>query len=377
MSEQLKTSVMHITYDMRIGGTEMVIKNIIEGSDKQLFDMSIFCIESPLGPFADDLLAEGTVINSHDRKPGFDLNLIKAIRQHIKRNRINIIHCHQYTPYVYGVIAAMLTKTKVIFTEHGRFYPDSSSWKRKLINPILHRFTVATTAISLATKQALIEYENIPSTGIEVVYNGIAPLTFENDKVFQLKKYYGIPDDVLCIGTIARFDPIKNHKMMLESFKIVIESGVDAKLIIVGDGEERTNIEDKIKALALEEKVILTGYVSKPQNLLAMMDIYLLSSLSEGTSMTLLEAMSFGKPCVVTHAGGNPEIIENEQVGLVTPNNDASAFAQAIIALAQNKELAVRYGIEAKKRFEDSFSIENMERAYQKLYLASSQHLGS
>ena len=98
-------------------------------------------------------------------QPGFDTSLIAAIRRHIKTNNIDIIHCHQYTPWVYGVLAAFGTKTKVVFTEHGRFYPDTSSRKRKLLNPLLHKLTTATTAISSATKQALVEFENIKENG--------------------------------------------------------------------------------------------------------------------------------------------------------------------------------------------------------------------
>jgi glycosyltransferase involved in cell wall biosynthesis len=368
MNKQDKTSVMHITYDMRIGGTEMVIKNIIEGSDNSLFEMSIFCIESPLGPFADDLLTKGVSITCHARKPGFDLSLIKAIKQHIKLNNIDVLHCHQYTPYVYGVLAAIGTKTKVIFTEHGRFYPDSSSWKRKLINPLLNRFTAATTAISAATKEALVVYENFPAKNIEVVYNGIAPLHYDAQEVARLKQQYLIADHELCLGTIARLDPIKNHIMMLKAFRQVIDAGIAAKLVIVGDGEERQNIEALIQQLDLNAQVILTGYEPKPSALLAMMDIYLLSSLSEGTSMTLLEAMSLGKPCVVTDAGGNPEIITHQLNGLVTPNDDATKFAEGITKLANDTELTLKMGRAAKVCFTQYFSANSMCGHYRRCY---------
>jgi glycosyltransferase involved in cell wall biosynthesis len=369
MNQQVKTSVMHITYDMRIGGTEMVIKNIIEGSDKNLFDMSIFCIESPLGPFADDLLVEGIVINCHARHPGLDFSLVKAIRKHITANKIDVVHCHQYTPYVYGVIAAMLTRTKVIFTEHGRFYPDSSSWKRKMINPVLNLFTDKITVISEATKEALVIYENIPRRRIEVVYNGIAPLSYDVDQVAHLKKKYGIADNEICLGTVARLDPIKNHTMMLKAFKQVIDEGIAAKLLIVGDGEERQNIETLIYQLNLNDLVILAGYEAKPQAFIAMMDIYLLSSLSEGTSMTLLEAMSLGKPCVVTDAGGNSEIIEHRVNGLVSTNDDALQFARAISKLAGSDILIKKMGHASYSRFKDTFSANTMCQKYKEMYM--------
>jgi glycosyltransferase involved in cell wall biosynthesis len=369
MNQQVKTSVMHITYDMRIGGTEMVIKNIIDGSDSKLFDMSIFCIESPLGPFADELLNKGIKIDTHARQPGFDFSLVKAIRRHIQSNNINVIHCHQYTPWIYGVLAAIGTKTKVIFTEHGRFYPDSSSWKRKLINPLLNRFTAATTAISAATKDALVIYENFPASSVEVVYNGIAAVTYDAQEVTRLKKHYLIADHELCLGTIARLDPIKNHTMMLKAFRQVIDAGVAAKLVIVGDGEERQNIEILIKDLDLSTQVILTGYEAKPQALLAMMDIYLLSSLSEGTSMTLLEAMSLGKPCVVTDAGGNPEIIKHPLNGLVSINDDATDFANSIIAIANHPDMSQKMSVANLQRFEQYFSFQTMCNNYKTRYL--------
>jgi glycosyltransferase involved in cell wall biosynthesis len=364
-----KIRVLHVTYDMRIGGTEQVIKNLIQGSELTLFDMSILCIESPLGPFADDLLAQGIEITALNRQPGFDTQLIRQIRQHIKLKQVDILHCHQYTPYIYGLFASLLTPTKVVFTEHGRFYPDSSSWKRKLINPCLHMFTKATTAISAATKQALIEYENINGNGIEVVYNGIFGLQADAGKSDELANTLGLNKNTLCIGTVARLDPIKNHTMMLRAFKRVLDTGLNCKLMLVGDGEQMPILLNLIESLQISEQVILTGYEPKPQNHLALMDIYLLPSLSEGTSMTLLEAMSLGKPCIVTHAGGNPEIVLNDETGLVTPNDDEAAYAHAIITLAKNVELQTQYGQAAKKRFEEIFSIPNMVKAYQTIYL--------
>lgn len=363
-----KLKVLHLTYDMRIGGTEQVIKNLVENTDQQQFDMSILCIESPLGPFADDLLAKGISITALSRSPGFDRKIIKQIRAYIKQHNIDVVHCHQYTPWVYGVLAAFATRTKVIFTEHGRFYPDSSSWKRKLINPWLHKITAATTAISTATKDALAIYEYIPAKDIQVIYNGISPLEIDQQQVELLRQELGIGPNTLCLGTVARLDPIKNHPMMIHAFKQVLNGGIDAKLLIVGDGEMRETITDLISELKLEQHVIMTGYQAKPQNHLALMDIYLLSSFSEGTSMTLLEAMSIGKPCVVTKAGGNPEIIEHQINGLVTRNDDANAFAAAITTLAHNPDLRKSMSEQSRQRFEKKFSATSMVYLFQHLY---------
>jgi glycosyltransferase involved in cell wall biosynthesis len=363
-----KLNVMHLTYDMRIGGTEMVIKNIIQGSDPEQFDMSIFCIEQPIGPWGTDLQKSGITINAKERKPGLDISLILAIRKHLKNHKIDGVHCHQYTPWVYGVLAAFSTKTKVIFTEHGRFYPDSSTWKRKLVNPLLCRITDHITSISMATKQALIKFENIPEHRIDVVYNGIQPLKVEPLKITALRQELKIQQDTIVLGTIARLDPIKNHKMMLEAFSLVLKDHPNTILIIVGDGEERDNIIKQMKLLDIKDKVFLPGYDPQPQHYLALMDVFLLSSLSEGTSMTLLEAMSLGKPCVVTDAGGNKEIISDHQNGVVTANNDAQMFAEGVKKLLADSVTREFYGNNSSKRYSEYFSVDSMTSHFQKFF---------
>jgi len=362
--------ILHLTFDMRIGGTEQVIKNLIEGADANKFEHSIFCIESPVGPFGKMLMDKGIHIHSEARQQGFDFQLVKSIRKYISHNKIDILHCHQYTPWVYGTMAAMFTKTKIIFTEHGRFYPDSSTWKRKLVNPILNFFTGSVVAISEATKQALVDYENIPKRSIGVIYNGIAELKVDNDKVKQLKFSLNLDEKKIILGTIARFDPIKNHKMMLRAFANICIEHTNAVLVIVGDGDERTNLENLVEELKIKDKVIFTGYNPNPQHYLAMMDIYLLSSFSEGTSMTLLEAMSLGKPCIVTDAGGNAEIIKHKENGLVTGNDNLEQFTNCCNLLIADHVKQKLYGEEGRKIFERNFSLNNMRNRYRVLYEA-------
>jgi glycosyltransferase involved in cell wall biosynthesis len=365
----MKKRILHLTYDMRIGGTEQVIKNLIQGSDKNLFDMSIFCIEVPIGPFGQMLIEDGIQITAHQRTDGFDLKLIGAIRKHIKQNNIDILHCHQYTPWVYGALAAFGLNTKVIFTEHGRFYPDSSSWKRKLVNPLLARLTNHITAIAEATKQALATYEFIPESRIQVIYNGIHPAINDPEATKQIKYQLGIAPGTIVLGTIARFDPIKNHPMMINAFKLVLEQFPDCRLLLVGDGDERENLERIVKELHLFDKVIFAGYISEPQHYLNAMDIFLLSSLSEGASMTLLEAMSLSKPCVVTDAGGNAEIINHNENGLVTPNKSADLFSKAIISLLNNPLMKIAMSEKANCRFKGIFKKNAMCKSYQSNYL--------
>ena len=115
------TRVLHLTYDMGIGGTEQVINQLVRGMDAAQVCHRICVIEGSVGAIGQALQQQGIGIDVLQRQPGFDWRLIKAIRALIKQHQIDIVHCHQYTPWVYGWFAAIGTQAKVIFTEHGRF----------------------------------------------------------------------------------------------------------------------------------------------------------------------------------------------------------------------------------------------------------------
>jgi glycosyltransferase involved in cell wall biosynthesis len=364
-----KKKILHVTYDMRIGGTEMVIKNIIEGCDQEKYDMSIFCIEEPIGPWGKELIDNGTPIHTESRKEGFDFSITRAIRKVLKEERIDVIHCHQYTPWVYAVIAAIGMHKKVIFTEHGRFYPDSRSWKRRIVNPMLLLFTHSVSAISKATKQALVDYEFFPAHKVEVIYNGIKALQLIDEQdVIALKQELSIRPDDIVLGTVARLDPIKNHAMMLNAFSIITREYTNTKLVIVGDGELNAELKAQCKKLSISDRVIFTGYITKPSRYIQLFDIFLLSSLSEGTSMTLLEAMSLAKPCVVTDAGGNSEIVLSHINGVVTENGVSEFFANGIRDVILTDDKTLYMGIASQERFLQLFSADIMNKKYSELY---------
>lgn len=360
--------ILHLTYDMRIGGTEMVIKNIIEGCDNKSFQMSIYCIEPTLGPWGQELKDRGLIVSSYARREGFDFTLIRTLRAYIRDNNIDIIHCHQYTPWVYGALASLMLNTKVIFTEHGRFYPDSTSWKRRLVNPILSILTDRITVIAKATRQSLVEYEFLREEHIKVVYNGIKEVNVDKSRYALLKDSMDMPINGHVIGTIARLDPIKNQTMLLRSFALVLKKIKNVTLLIIGDGEERERLEELAKELGVKEQVIFTGYKPNPYEYLKLMKLFLLPSFSEGTSMTLLESLSLGIPCVVTNVGGNPEIIEHNFTGLVTPTDEHEKFASAIIELLSNEELCFQFSMNAKNTFQSRFTQQIMQKQYSAIY---------
>ncbi|GAB5415421.1 MAG: hypothetical protein Cons2KO_30240 [Congregibacter sp.] len=163
-------------------------------------------------------------------------------------------------------------------------------------------------------------------------------------------------------------DPIKNHAMMLRAFKTVLETTPDARLLLVGDGEERARIASLISHLGIADRVVMPGFIPDPSVWLDAMDLYLLSSFSEGTSMTLLEATSLGKPCIVTDVGGNPEVISDGESGFCVPSDDIYSFAQAIVTLLNDKPRLIEMGERAGASFQTRFHSQIMLEQYHQLY---------
>ena len=364
--------VLHITFDMTIGGAQQVIRQLVENMDPTRVESEIVCIDGRLGEIGEMLQEQGVNIHLLDRQPGFDLQLIKNIYKIIKAGSFDIVHCHQYTPYVYGLLASIFTSANVIFTEHGRFYPDYGTWKRKLVNPFFSLFTDKITAISEATKQALVKYENFKADKIEVIYNGIKDHSDIEVDEKALKKQFGIPPDAFIFGTISRLQPIKNQTMMIKAFKQVHDEHENTHLLIVGDGEMRATLEKLTKDLQLSEAVTFTGFQKDPYPFHKIIDVFLLTSFSEGTSMTLLEAMSFSTPCIVTDVGGNPEIITDKVNGVLVESDGEIRLIEACCSLIESHQKIINMQIQSRKIFLNKYHISIMMSQFINIYVRPS-----
>lgn len=363
-----KKKIVHITFDMGIAGAERVIYNLVQQTDSTKFDVSILCLDQPIGSFGIKLQTMGCSIIALNRKPGFDFSLAVKIRSIILRDGIDVLHCHQYTPYVYGLLGSLGTKCKVIFTEHGRFHPDRRKFKRVILNPFFNLATDHITAISAATKRALVKFENFPSKKIKVIYNGIDDTNFLLPETNGLKKNIGIPDNSKVLGTVARLDSIKNQKMMIKALKLVHQYFPDTHLVIVGDGPEKDRLIDLASKLELLPYIRLLGFREDAHIFYKIMDIFLLTSFSEGTAMTLLEAMASSIPCVVTDVGGNPEIVINGETGIIVPNNNEQQLADKICDLIKKRDVKDKMGKAGRKRFVENFRVDKMVESYEKIY---------
>lgn len=360
--------ILHLTFNMDIGGTEQVISQLVTHLDANQFQCTILCIDGEVGRLGAQLAEQGLAVSAMKRRPGLDWNLVRSLRDWIRTENIQLVHCHQYTPYTYGWFATRFLGVPLVFTEHGRFHPDRYRTKAALINPLMALTTQAITAISRATKLALRRYEFIPGFKVRVIYNGIEGLTSDRNEQDQLRRQLGVEPGRPIVGTVARLDKVKNQSMMIRAFRALKSRHSRACLLLVGDGPERAALERQVRELGLESDVFFTGFIVRPKAYLALMDVFLLSSFTEGTSMTLLEAMSLGIPAVVTGVGGNPEICVDGRTGRVVGNDDEVGFANAMDALLSDPDERRRMGRNAMDRFEREYSVERMVDCFAGLY---------
>ncbi|MBU0970836.1 MAG: glycosyltransferase [Proteobacteria bacterium] len=365
----MRPRIAYIVHSLNPGGTERLAIDMASIFSKA-YDMVILCLDEP-GKWASDAQKSGVPVYSFGRRPGIDWKIPVKLRTFAKKHQIDLFHAHQYTPWFYAALTRMIhPPLKVLFQEHGRHYPETKKPKRKWINQLVFQhLTAECTAVSRDIKQRLIFYEGLLPGKIKIIYNGVKPLSpigFREKE--DLRSQLGFrPADVV-LGTCGRLDPIKNLSLFLGGVEQLKPTISGLKGLIVGDGPLMPAIKDRIRQSGLEKDIVLTGFRFDATRLVQIMDIFTLTSFSEGTSMALLEAMACAIPAIVTDVGGNPELIENQKTGWVVPSNDPDSFRAAVTEAVNTPEKCKTMGRAAKKKFETHFSFNTMIHAYENVY---------
>lgn len=293
-----------------------------------------------------------------------DLVAYRQIRQIMEEFNPHIVHTHASKAGALGRLAASSLKVPVVLhTFHGHVFDAYFSHLKasfyKNVERRLARLSTGIIAISEAQKYDLShKYKICPEEKIRVIPLGFDLSRFresqpEKRKIFREK--YLIADDEIAIGIVGRLVPIKNHDLFLEALKILQEkSGSKIRAFIVGDGESRHHIEQKARYLGLEftdwntkpQKAFLTftGWITEMDLVNAGMDIIALSSLNEGTPVSLIEAQAAGKPIVTTNVGGIGNVVVPDKTAFLTASNDAAGFADKLLLLIENRELRNQMG---------------------------------
>jgi glycosyltransferase involved in cell wall biosynthesis len=289
------------------------------------------------------------------------LNICWKVSRYIKKEKIDVLHCHLI--YKIGPIIGILGKIKnIITTVHTDIrFSRMQRYGLKKSDIIL--------ACSGSVKNNVSRF--YPVDRITLLSNATRLQQCNRDSIGITNKKYHLTSENLVILTLGRLIIAKGYEYLIEAFKSVCIDYPNAVLLIGGDGPERANLVEKIRSLGLNESVRLLGNVSNVHELYQRANIYVNSSLWEGLPMTLLEAMSYGKPIVATNVGGNGEVIIDGVTGSLVKQSDPLALESAIKELINSTEKMERFSENAREYFAKNYSIEKHCEILSNVYMSA------
>ena len=365
--------VLLLVHGLPVGGTEMMVCHLARWLRGECVEVAIGCLDQ-IGELGATLADEGFEVELYRRKAGFDPGLPQRIAAHVRGGGFDLVHAHQYTCFFYGVLGKIRFRRPLIFTEHGRFHPDLPSPLRRLFNRVFRRLADCVTAVSEGVKQSLYRVEGFPPDSVEVLYNGIdIDRLASGNSPRKARELLGLPAGALVVGTVGRLGPIKNQGLLIRSLARLRNDLPEARLVIVGDGPARSGLERTANEIGVDSFVHFLGERNDVDRLLPAFDVFALSSLSEGTPMTLLEAMAATIPIVSTAVGGVPEILaDGREALLVAPpsagDDGAAALSAALYRILADDTLAGDLSRAAAAAVRARFSLDAVCGRYYELY---------
>lgn len=360
-----RTTVVHIVQNLEVGGLERVVINLMTHADPGRYESVLYCLGHG-GALVPEVEAAGHRVRCFDKRAGMDWFLLNRMARALRSDGAGVVHAHNFSPLVYGSLTAAITPVRgVVYTAHGA----KTSGRRKHL--LFQRLGLVDEIVfvSADARRVALESGAVRPRGTRTIVNGIDIGRYADARGREkVRSEFGIPPDAPVLGIVARLTRAKDHAMLLRAFRTLREGIPDARLLIVGDGELDAEVRSDAHALGLGDGVAFAGARSDVPALLSAMDVFVLSSSTEGLAMTLLEAMAAGLPVVATSVGGNPEAVADGETGVIVPPGDPDAFAGAVSRVFGDPAEMARMGRAGYERCQRLFSTEAMVGAYEEIY---------
>lgn len=363
-------NITHVVENLNRGGLERVVLDLVKLQQQQGHRCQVICLFER-GTLAPELDATGIPVHACDKRRGFDTKALSRLRQLIRLHHTDVLHSHNAVAHYLAVLASLsLGVGKIINTRHGM-----GGMQRRNRAEMLYRASlIRTDAVAMVCEAACngaIEQRLMPRRKLRVVPNGLRVQEFTPASPAareRLRQALGVPAQTRLIGTVGRLNWAKDQASLIRAFRRVHAQLPDSALLLIGDGGLRQELEACARGEGVAGAVHFLGDRGDVRDLLQGLDVFALSSVSEGYSMALLEASATALPIVATDVGGNHEIVRHGVTGSLVPARDVQALAQAILDLLRDPEHAARLGTAARAMMEASGSLEAMALRYAALY---------
>lgn len=369
-----KIRILHLISTTAFLGAERVLSEICNCANNERFEVSIGVIqrEQDISKIFMEEIHNGKVkINSFLCRKQFDIHCLKEIREYIKNNKIKVVHSHGYKSNFYAFIARLFCNNKIVILATNHLWKDTSVKEKiyRYIDICVLHFFDKIIAVSAGIREEMTSV-GLNAEKIIVIENGINV----NDKDFftsreEARRLLQIDNKYIVIGCVGSLTPEKGHKVLLHALHYLnTKKDHHLKIVIVGDGPERENLNKLIADKKLEDIVLLAGQKKDVRKLYSAFDVFLLPSYIEGLPMVMLEAMASSIPIVASSVGGIPTVITNGRNGLLSKPEDVQDIADKLNTLICDNDQRASLAEHGRKTVEENYSSLVMTIRYEEIY---------
>ncbi|TDT50817.1 glycosyltransferase family 4 protein [Fonticella tunisiensis] len=362
--------VLHIISGGETGGSKNHLLSFVEAMRKKGEESIILCFME--GLLYDEAKKAGLDIRLVKQSKRFDLSIIKRIKGICEKEGIDIINCHGGRANFIGYFLKKVYRAIYVTTIHsdyredyrGNFYKTLiySNINRAVLNSFDYYITVSSSFKDMLIKRGF------KNKNIYVVYNGINFNEVEqNFSREDIIKKYGLRDSKYHVAMVARFHPVKGHRVFLDGCRTVLDKRNDVSFILVGDGNIRNEMEDYAKNLGIRDHISFVGF-QRPDEFLFISDFTVLTSFTESFPLVILESAKYRKTVISTEVGGIPDLIEDGVNGYLIKPGDSGTLADRILRLIDDQALCREMGERLHTKARDCYSIENLADKYIQIY---------
>lgn len=361
--------ILHVLDTLETGGTESGVVRLIQQMDSRRFE-HVVCTIRRLGILADRLPREARVF-CLEAKPGFSLQ-VAALARRIRETGANIVHARNWGTAEAILAGRCARRCALVYSEHGleSGVLGPEPFPRRALRRLVFQMSDRVFSVSRQLRDHHARMTGFPANRIDVIHNGIEVERFRPsaESRAMARRQLGIGPLEFCIGAVGRLEAVKNTITVLRAVAALPPSA-NWRLLIAGEGRESGQLREFAASQpSLAGRVGFLGEIQDVHHLFNALDSYVLASVYEGISNSLLEAMATGLPVIASAVGGNPEVVKDEESGLLFPPGDEEALRARLLRVAGDPDLRRRLGESAMRRVTGEFSSGGMVRRYEQLY---------
>lgn len=364
--------VMHFVDGLAKGGLENGLVNLINRLDPARFE-HVVCAIRHLGPNADRLPGDRVRVMCLEKRAADSPVQVSSFVRRIREVQPDIVHSRNWGAVEAVLAGKWVRSCRVVHSEHG-LEADTSKrepWRRRAFRRLAFEVADKVVSVSNQLRDLHARRTGFAPHKIAVIHNGVDSRRFfpDSETRARVRDELGIPPHDFCIGSVGNLTPVKDHITLLRAFDRVTGVSPAWRLVLFGEGSERSSLEAFADAHPeWRKRVSFLGSSDRVTEMLNALDAYVLPSISEGISNSLLEAMATGLPVIATATGGNPEVVTDGESGLLFPVGDSGRLAEVLENLRAGLDQRTELGQRALRRVREHFSIDSMVRNYAQLY---------